>query len=57
MFYAIDKKSAQVGIYEPSDAFVRGGEEKVERALEVYEQFFGDNATDTLDSYIIRETL
>ena len=57
VFYAIDKKSAQVGIYESSDAFVRGGEEKVERALEVYEQFFGENATDDLNSYIIRETL
>ena len=57
VFYAIDKKSAQVGIYEPSDAFVRGGEEKVLRALEVYEQFFGENATDDLRSYIIRETL
>ena len=57
VFYTIDKKSGQVGVYEPSDAFVRGGEEKVERALAVYEQFFGDKATDTLDSYIIRETL
>lgn len=57
VFYAIDKISSQVGVYEPSDAFVRGGEDKVERALEVFDRFYGDNATDSVESYIIRETL
>jgi hypothetical protein len=53
----VDKITHQLGMYQPSEDFVRGGEEKVERAIEVYNTFFGDNPTDELDNYYINQTL
>lgn len=57
VFFAIDKTSGEMGVFETSDEFVAGGKAKVERALEVYERFFGDNPTDSVDNYFIHETL
>ena len=57
VFYVIDKGSKMLGVYEPSDEFVHYGEMKVEKAIEVYKKFFGDNPTDDIESFIINETL
>jgi hypothetical protein len=57
IFLVVDKITHQLGMYQPSEDFVRGGEEKVERAIEVYNTFFGDNPTDELDNYYINQTL
>ena len=46
-----------MGIYKPSEDFVRGGEEKVKRALNVYDMFFGENPTHDITNYFIEETL
>jgi hypothetical protein len=56
-FYVIDKESEQLGLFRPSEEFVKGGEEKVERAMEVYYRYFGPNPTDDIDNYFINETL
>jgi hypothetical protein len=56
-FYVIDKESEQLGLFRPSEEFVRGGEAKVERAMEVYYRYFGANPTDDIDNYFINETL
>jgi hypothetical protein len=56
-FYVIDKESEQLGLFRPSEEFVRGGEAKVERAMEVYYRYFGPNPTDDIDNYFINETL
>ena len=45
VFYVIDKKTGKMGMYETSDDFVSRGRDKVERAIEVYDRFFGADAT------------
>ena len=37
--------------------FLNNGKDKVERAVEIYNQFFIENAIDSIDDYIHRETL
>ena len=56
-FYVIDKESEQLGLFRPSEEFVRSGEAKVERAMEVYYRYFGPNPTDDIENYFINETL
>ena len=57
VFLVIDKQTYQMGIFRPSDEFIRNGEDKVERAIEVYNSFFGDNPTKDLESYFLDEVL
>lgn len=57
VFYAIDKKTGRMGIYETSDDFIRRGKDKVERALEVHDRFFGAEATHNIETFYIQETL
>lgn len=57
VFFAIDKTTGMMGMYEPSEDFILRGREKVERALEVYDKFFGANATETIETFYIQETL
>jgi hypothetical protein len=33
------------------------GKEKVERAIEVYNKFYGENAKEDIENYIIKEML
>jgi len=56
-FYVIDKESEQLGLFRPSEEFVKGGEAKVERAMEVYYRYFGPKPTDDIDNYFINEIL
>jgi len=57
VFFAIDKKTGRMGMYETSEDFILRGREKVERALEVYDKFFGANATESIETFYIQETL
>lgn len=57
VFYVIDKGTAQMGIFRPSENFVRGGEAKVERAIAIYNRFFSHDATDNIDNYYIEDLL
>ena len=57
VFFAIDKKTGMMGMYEPSEDFITRGREKVERGLKVYDKFFGPDATDTIETFYIQETL
>lgn len=57
VFYVIDKLTGQLGIFRPSETFVKGGEKKVEKAIEVFNKYFGDNPTDEIDNYYIDDTL
>jgi len=56
-FYVIDKETAQLGVYRPTEQFVQNGEAKVERAIEVYQKYFGPNATEDIDNHFINEKL
>lgn len=57
VFYVVDKTSGMLGIFRPTEEFVKRGEEKVERAVEVYHKFFGDNPTENIEYYFIDEML
>ncbi len=56
-FYVIDKDTAQLGVFRPTEQFVKNGEAKVERAIAVYNKYFGPNATEDIDNHFINETL
>jgi len=57
VFYVIDKGTGQLGIYRPSENFIRGGELKVEKAIEVYNKYFSSTPTDDIANYYVDETL
>jgi len=57
VFYVIDKTTGQLGIFRPSEQFVKGGEKKVEKAIEVFNRYFGPNPTEEIDNYYIDEIL
>jgi hypothetical protein len=56
-FYVIDKETEQLGVFRPTENFVKGGELKVERAIAVYEKYFGPNRSEDIDNHFINETL
>lgn len=57
VFFAIDKGSGVLGIFRPTEEFVAGGERKVEKAIEVYNKYFGSNPTDDIVNYYIDDLL
>jgi len=57
VFYAIDKTTGVLGIFRPTEEFIKSGEEKVGRAIEVFNKYFGDNPTDDIENYYIDEYL
>jgi hypothetical protein len=57
VFFVIDKDSCELGVFRPSESFIEEGEERVKRGLEIYEKFFGKNATEDINHYFIDEIL
>ena len=57
VFYVIDKTTDILGIFRPTEEFIRGGADKVARAIVVYQKYFGANPTDDIDNYYIDEYL
>jgi len=57
VFYVVDKTTFELGIYHPSQSFLMGGREKVEKAIEVYNKFYSKDAEEDIENYIIREVL
>lgn len=57
VFYVVDKETGQLGIFKPNDSFIQSGEDKVIKAISIFQTYFGDNATDEIDNHCIRETL
>ena len=57
VFYVVDKTTAQLGIFRPTEEFVRGGEAKVLKAVEVYQKYYGANPTDDIANHYIEDTL
>lgn len=56
-FYVIDKGTAQLGIFRPTESFIKSGEAKVTRAIEVYNTYFGDNPKEDIANHYINDTL
>jgi len=57
VFYVIDKGTGQLGIFRPSENFIKSGELKVQRAIKVFNTYFSDTKTDDIANYYIDETL
>lgn len=57
VFYVIDKGTGVLGIFRPTEDFVKGGEAKVGRAIEIYNKYFGESPTDHIVNYYIDEHL
>jgi hypothetical protein len=58
IFLVIDKTSGMLGEFIPTEEFVKGGADKVGRAVKVYEKFFNEaTKTDDIDSFYISESI
>ena len=57
IFLVIDKLTHALGMFEPTQEFIERGERKVELAVEVYNNFFGDNPKEDINTYYINEQL
>ncbi len=57
VFYVIDKNNKMLGIFNPTQDFIDSGEDKVERALGVYNKFFSDHSTESIEEFFIYEDL
>lgn len=55
IFLVVDKTTKMLGLFRPTDEFIKRGEQKVERAIEVYNKFFSEDAPHTIDDYYIEE--
>jgi len=56
-FYVADKITGQLGIFKGTDEFLRSGEEKVKRAIEVWQTYFGPNKTNDIANHFIYQEL
>jgi uncharacterized protein len=50
-FLVICKTTGHLGLFETTTDFIEKGAEKVQKAIEVYNQFFGKDATDNVNQY------
>jgi hypothetical protein len=57
VFYVVDKTNLQLGIFKPSEEFLQRGEEKVDRAIQVYKKFFGENPEYDINEYYVEAIL
>jgi len=57
IFFVIDKETQQLGIFRPTEAFVKNGEFKVARAIEVFNKFFAQGHPEDIENYYIDEII
>jgi hypothetical protein len=53
----VDKTNGKLGIFRPTEEFVRRGEAKVNLAVEQYHKFYGESPTEDIKYYYIDEML
>lgn len=56
LFFAIDKGTGDLGIYDVSESFYNSGKDKLEYAIKVYEKYFVKREEE-LNSYVVKGTL
>ena len=56
VFIVIDKKTHQLGLFDCSDQFLQSGANKVAKAVQSYNEFYGGESFD-MDQYYISRTL
>ena len=57
IFIVIDKTNSMMGIYRPTEEFVKGGEFKVDKAIEVYNKFYSRDAELDIETFYYDEFL
>jgi len=57
LFLVIDKSTQVLGMYELSDESYERGAYKVEQALKVYKEFFGENKTKDVDLHYLKQVI
>lgn len=57
IFFVVDKGTGQLGVFRPTENFIKGGELKVAKAIEVYNKYFSNDSSDSVDNYYIDEEL
>ena len=57
IFYVVDKITLQLGIFNPTLDFLEKGKYKVEKAVEVYNDFFAEGSVKSIDDFVIKEEL
>lgn len=57
VFYVIDKSTHQLGVFRPTEEFVKRGRDKVLKAIDVYKKFFGPDSTADVSNYFMVEEL
>lgn len=57
VFFVVDKETGQLGVFKTTEDFISRGEQKVKRAVEIWQKYFGPDATDIVDNFFIEDTL
>jgi hypothetical protein len=57
VFFVADKNTQQLGVFRPTEEFIKGGEAKVEKAIGIYNKFFGGSPAESIEDYFIDELL
>ncbi len=55
-FFAIDKSTGDLGIYDVTENFYQSGKDKLNYALKIYEKYFV-RAEEDLNAYVIRDVI
>ncbi len=56
-FFVVDKETYQIGVFTTSPAFLESGEQKVIKAVEIYNKFFSQDSPEDISDYFISDTL
>ena len=56
-FFVVDKETYQIGVFTPTSSFLESGEQKVIRAIEVYNKYFSVDAKESISDFFINDTL
>jgi hypothetical protein len=57
IFLVIDKPTGMMGVYRPTEEFIKRGELKVEKAIEVHDTFFSEKSTEDISAFYYDEFL
>lgn len=57
IFIVACKSTGRLGLFESSSDFYMAGMEKVEKAVERYDMFFGENPTHDVNNYVFKDVL
>jgi hypothetical protein len=57
VFLVIDKTNLMMGFFSVTEESLERGRLKVERAIEVYRKFYGDNPTEDINQYYLYEEI